>query len=69
MDIEQQIDSLQKSYSDKHGHRLEIYLCSDMDRWTCEFGIEAWAAVIAEGQGNTPMEAFNAAWRNWQEKI
>jgi len=61
MDLYNEIAELQKVYSKKNHHRLEVSISSDMDEWTCEFGMEAWAARLSVGIGKTPIEAFQLA--------
>jgi hypothetical protein len=60
-DLYDEIGKLQREYSKKNNHRLEISISSDMDEWTCELAIEAWTAILSEGVGVNPIQAFELA--------
>jgi len=60
-DLYDEIGKLQREYSKKSKHRLEISISSDMDEWTCELAMEAWAARLSIGVGINPIQAFERA--------
>jgi len=64
MDLSDDIAIMQSTYSKQNGHRLEVFIESNMDVWTCELGMEGWACNLGKGEGPTPREALNNAFKN-----